>query len=78
MEGMTRVQESSVCVERNFAASRVEKQVLAAAYELVVPLLRQPLSATLRERSRWITQRRASDEPTARPIGITAPMARGA
>lgn len=78
MEGMSPVKELEVCVARSFAASRLEKQVLAAAYELVMPLLRQPLAATLRERSRCITPRRARDETTARPIGSTAAMARGA
>jgi hypothetical protein len=78
MEGMTRVKEWEGCVERSFAASRLEKQVLAAAYELVIPLLRQPLTSTPHERSGWIRQRRACDEATARPIEITAPMARGA
>ena len=78
MEGMTRVTDSVVCVQRSFAASRLEKQVLAAAYELVIPLLRQPLTGTTQERSRWITQLRACDETTARAIGITAPIARGA
>jgi hypothetical protein len=78
MEGMTRVKESAVCVERCFAASRLEKQVLAAAYELVIPLLRQPLTGTPPERWRRMTQLRACSETTARPIGLAAPMARGA
>ena len=78
MEGMTRVKESAVCVERSFAASRLEKQVLAAAYELVIPLLQQPLIGTPHEQSRWITYRQACDETTGRAIGITAPVARGA
>jgi hypothetical protein len=76
MEGMTRVKESTVCVERRFAGSRLEKQVLAAAYELAIPLQRQPLSGTPHGRSG--SQRRACDETTARLTGITAPMARGA
>ena len=78
MEGMTRVKDSEVYVQRSFAASRLEKQVLAAAYELVIPLLRQPLMGSPNERLRRITQLRACGETTAGPNGVTAPMARGA
>jgi len=78
MEGMNRVMESAVGVERSFAASRLEKQVLTAAYELVIPRLRQPLTGTSHERLRSITQRRAYADATARPIGMTAAIARGA
>jgi hypothetical protein len=78
MEGMSRVKESVVCVERRFATSRLEKQVLAAAYELAIPLLRQSLTGARHGRSGSITQCRACDEATARAIGVTTPMARGA
>lgn len=78
MEGMTRVKESTVCVERRFVGSRLEKQLLAAAYELAIPLLRQPLTGTPHGRSGSITQHRACEETAARPIGFMAPVARGA
>jgi hypothetical protein len=78
MDGMTRVMESAVCVERSFAASRLEKQILAAAYELVIPRLRRPWTGTSHERLRSITQRRACADTTVPPIGMTAAMARGA
>jgi hypothetical protein len=34
-----------LCIEREFQRSRLEDQLVAAAYELTVPLVRRPLSS---------------------------------
>ena len=47
MEGSRRGQKPSLEVERRFANSRLERQILVRVYELVVPVVRRNLGHEL-------------------------------
>ena len=44
MEGIVSKERKPVPVKRSFVSSRVAEEVLASAYEHVVPVIRKPLS----------------------------------
>lgn len=57
MEGSRRRRKPPLEVERGFANSRLERQILVRVYELVVPVVRRSLS----DQSSHATDREADD-----------------
>ena len=45
MDGTERGREPTLEVRREFTTSRLEKQLLTQAYELIVPVIRRPMPA---------------------------------
>jgi hypothetical protein len=61
MEGTSRRRQPALSLQREFAGSRLEEQVLIQAFELVVPALRQDLV----ENEFWRTE---VDNPPVNPL----------
>jgi len=69
MDGLCRSQQRPLAVQREFAGSRLEEQILIRTYELVVPTIR---------RSVGNGRLPGAEEPTAECGGRYSSLAKGA